>query len=118
MSVWDGTNMTKIDSFQIKGASGSKYAFDVYWRGVKFNAVGAVYAMVKRTERLGAAAWYEFIYIGETGDLSSRFDNHHKDACFDRKGADCIGIHREDNAGSRLVKEEDILKAHQWPCND
>lgn len=34
------------------------------------------------------------IYVGETGDLSTRFDSHHRQSCFDRSGVKGIGPQR------------------------
>jgi len=110
--------MALVDNFTITGKSGTMYPFKVYPMGQAFKALGGVYAITKRELRLGNAPLYHFVYIGETGDLSTRFDNHHKQACFDKAGADFIGVHLDGAQKSRTSTESDILAAHKWPCND
>jgi predicted GIY-YIG superfamily endonuclease len=61
---------------------------------------------------------FTLLYIGQTGDLSTRFDNHHKQWCFDRNGKTHIGVLPEPNEQRRLAIEADLLKAHRTPCND
>lgn len=109
--------MAKIGTLTLTGASGTKYAFNVYLYGTNFNAVGAVYCISKRTEKTDGTGSHTKIYIGETGDMSERFDNHHKEFCFKRHNANCISIHREDNEDKRLNIEEDLIDAYNLPCN-
>ena len=110
--------MAKIASMEVGGQSGSKYTFDFYPIDTSFNALGAVYIVTKRTLKPGGGGTHAYIYVGETGDLSTRFSDHHKQDCFDTHEANCIGIHLDDSEDSRLVKEDDIRVSHMWPCND
>lgn len=57
------------------------------------------------------------VYVGETGDLSSRFDDHHKAAAIRNLGADRIGVLVEQNDAQRLAIERDLLTNYNWPCN-
>ena len=109
--------MKKIGTLTLTGASGTKYAFDVYPYGTEFNAIGAVYYISKRTEKADGTGSHDKIYIGETGDLSERFDNHHKEPCFKMHSANCISIHQESNENKRLIIEEDLIDAYNPPCN-
>lgn len=97
----------------LTGKSGAKYSFVVYARAQKFNPVGAIYVMSKRLDD----GRYSIIYIGQTGDLSSRPLNHHRTACFDKHGADHLLIHVEQDAKKRLAIETDLIQAYQPPCN-
>lgn len=108
--------MAKLGTVTIKGKSGTEYDFTVYPRGQSFNAVAVVYAISKRTVKDGKGS-HEWIYIGETEDVSTRFDNHHKEYCFAEHDADCVSIHREDSEDERVRIEDDILKGRTWPCN-
>jgi hypothetical protein len=110
--------MTKLADLTVAGKSGNEYKFEVYARETAFNAVGAVYMVTKRTKKPGGNATHKFLYVGETGDLSTRFDDHHKQDCFDLEGANCICVHQDGGEKSRLAKESDLFKAHDWPCND
>lgn len=111
--------MSKLDTVNLKGKSGNSYAFEIYSIDQAFNSVGAVYAILKYELRSGSTtAWYVHIYIGETGDLSTRFTNHHKQDCFDNHGANRIGVHVDSSEKSRKSVEDDILNGGKWPCND
>jgi hypothetical protein len=110
--------MSKLADLIVEGESGTKYKFEVYSRETTFNHVSAVYLLTKRTQKSDGTGTHEFLYVGETGDLGTRFDDHHKQDCFDRKGANCICVHRDGNEKSRLATESDLLAARNWPCND
>ncbi len=109
--------MAKIGTLTLTGASDIKYAFNVYPYGTEFKAIGAVYYISKRTEKADGTGSHDKIYIGETGDLSERFDNHHKEPCFKMYNANCISIHQESNENKRLIIEEDLIDAYNPPCN-
>ncbi len=50
----------------LTGNSGTSYEFSVYTYGRTFQAVGAVYAIMRRNDE----GRHAVIYIGQTGDLS------------------------------------------------
>lgn len=108
--------MGKIGTLKLTGALGIKYTFNVYPYGTKFKAIGAVYYISKRIIKNGTGA-HDKIYIGETEDLSERFDNHHKEPCFKMHNANCISIHQETNEEKRLIIEKDLIDARNPPCN-
>jgi len=97
----------------LTGASGKKYTFYVYPWGTEFKAVGGVYAVLKNNGSTNSV-----IYIGQTGDLSERFDNHHKKDCFRRHGATHIAAFVEGNEQARLAAESDLIAAYNPPCNE
>lgn len=105
--------MSKVDTITLFGASGRSYNFDVYPWNTSFKALGAVYTVLKKS-----GLNYTILYIGQTGDLSSRFDSHHKQTCFDRNGKTHIGIHLDSSENSRLAKERDLLGNYTPVCND
>ena len=104
---------TKTETIVLTGASGKKYTFYVYPWGAEFKAVGGVYAVLKQT-----GSTYYVIYIGQTGDLSERFDDHHKKDCFRRHGATHIAAFVEESEKARLAAESDLIAAYDPPCND
>ncbi|MHB1862232.1 MAG: GIY-YIG nuclease family protein [Gemmatimonadaceae bacterium] len=101
-----GTSSTVI----LKGRSGATYGFTVYPIDTKFKAVGAVYTILQSSSD-------GIIYIGQTGDLSERFDDHHKATCFARHGASFIGVHGETSERNRLAIETDLVQHYGPPCN-
>ena len=68
---------------KIDGQSGTKYSFDFYSIDTVFKALGAVYVITERTLKPAGGGSHAYIYVGETGDLGTRFSSHHKQDCFD-----------------------------------
>ena len=110
--------MTKISTMNVKGQSGTAYSFDFYPMGTTFRTLGAVYIVTKRVKKPDGGGSHTYLYVGETGHLSTRFDDHDKQDCFDKRGANCIGVHLDSTKQSRLDKEDDLLLGKGWPCND
>jgi hypothetical protein len=108
--------MSKIADANFTGKSGKTYEFHVYEWGTDFKAVGAVYAITKRTVKDGKGL-HTFIYFGHTGDLSERFDDHHKASCFTKNGVNCICVLLESSEKTRLAIESDLIDGHDTPCN-
>ena len=60
---------------------------------------------------------WEPIYIGQTGDLSERFDSHHAMDCIDREGATHIHVHLNSSAEeTRREEERDLIDSYDPPC--
>jgi len=110
--------MAKISTVKFKGKSGESYDFNVYPMDQSFKAIGGVYVVTRRFKDEDDGFRHKIIYVGETGDLSTRFDNHHKADCFTEHSANCICVHVDDDEDSRLAKEDDLIKLHNPPCND
>jgi hypothetical protein len=98
----------------VAGASGTSYEFEVHQWGTDFKDVGAVYLILRN----GSPGRYGLLYIGQTGDLSERFDNHHKRTCFDRNGKTHIGVKVVSAERQRLNIESDLLRKNRTTCND
>jgi predicted GIY-YIG superfamily endonuclease len=105
-----------MNTVNFQGLSGVAYTFTPYPIGQAFLAVGAVYIVAYRYINDGKY-YFKPIYIGETGDLSTRFDDHHKADCFTRNKANYICTHRDNNEDSRLKKEADLIDYWNPPCN-
>ena len=101
------------ESITMEGRSGAKYDFQIYQWGTAFKPLGAVYAVLKRR----ADGRYDVIYVGQTGDLSERFDNHHRAACFTLNGKTHIGVHLESSEQRRLAIEKDLIAYYGPSCN-
>lgn len=104
--------MSKETTVTLKGASGKTYNFDVYLWGVQFKPLGAIYTVLKKVPPN-----FHIYYVGQTGDLSTRFDNHHKQTCFDRNGKTHIAVHLEPTESVRLAKEADLVASYNPGCN-
>ena len=109
--------MGELSTVMFKGVSGSQYNFRVYTWDTTFKAVGAVYVVTRRYLQNGRY-YYDNIYVGQTGDLSERFDDHHKAFCFRNHRANCICVHVEGNRSHRLAIETDLIRALRPPCNN
>lgn len=110
--------MASLGQITINGQGGRQYTFDVYPWGTSFKSLGAVYYISKRIQR-GDGSWgHTKIYIGQTSDLSERFDDHHKKDCFSKHGANAISILLENNEDRRFAIEDDLITAIGPPCND
>ena len=96
----------------LTGASGHEYDFEVSALGADLDPVGAVYAITRKD-----GDEHIVLYIGHTGDLSKRFDDHHKSECFDENEADCLCVHFDGNKDSRLRKESDLHAQYRPNCN-
>lgn len=110
--------MAKIGAMVLLGKSGEQYQFSIYPMDEKFEAVGAVYAVTRQYENEKGTYTHHVVYVGETGNLSTRFDNHHKAECFKEHKADRICIHPKDDKDSRLVVEGDLIKMWNPDCQD
>lgn len=110
--------MARVSTVTFHGKSGAEYLFEVWHLDQTFNEVGAVYAVTRRYLNAEGNYSYYIIYVGETGDLSTRFENHHKADCFTEHKANCICTHRENDEDKRLAVEDDLIRHPNPPCND
>ena len=108
----------------LKGVSGKEYVFELYAFD-KYDDVKGAFAEVPALYLFGKLnadqSFFDFIYLGETGNLRTRYDNHQKEDCIKRQGANCIGIRALEefrNEAQRKAAEKDLLGAINFPCND
>lgn len=109
--------MPKLGDLTFTGASRRTYLFEVYEWNTQFNAVGAVYAITRFVVQAGTGGRHTLVYIGETGNLSTRFDNHHRATCFRREQASHICVHVDNDERSRRSKEADLIEYYDPVCN-
>lgn len=105
------------NSYSLKGASGKEYTFGIYSLDTSFKEVGGVYIFTKRVKNENKYS-HTNIYIGKTDDLSTRFDNHHKAACINMEGCNCICVMKVDTKKDRTEYETDLLLANNTTCNE
>ena len=106
------TIATDVSTVTVTGSSGAQYSFKVYPWDTQFKAVGAVYLVLRKGNPN-----FDLLYVGQTEDLSSRFDDHHKQPCFDRKGRTHIAILVESSEAQQLRIESDLVTKYQPSCN-
>jgi len=99
----------------IKGKSGTEYTFYVHKLPVSFKKTGGVYLY---TKLLDNKKTHSYIYLGITGDLSERFDDHHKAECIKREGGTHLCAFTESNKTRRESIEEDLLVSISTKCNE
>lgn len=102
------------DTIMATGASGSQYKFYLYPWGTGLKALGGIYMVLRKSNQNGN---HSVLYIGQTGDLSERFDNHHKKPCFDRNRKTHIAAMLESFEAKRLRIEDDLIKNYKPDCN-
>jgi predicted GIY-YIG superfamily endonuclease len=97
------------------GKSGREYRYWIYEIGTTFSKNPGNYIFAKEVKPL---EWSP-VYIGQTGDLSERLDNHHKMPCIKRRGATHIHIHTgSQDEDTRLAEEKDLALRWHPACND
>lgn len=109
--------MAKIADFILIGCSGTKYTFSVYPLNTEFKNLGGVYYISRRTMSEGIGR-HTNIYIGITNDLSTRFNDHHKEECFDKHQANCVSVFLCDSEKMRIEIEKDLLCNYDFLCNE
>ncbi len=109
---------TKIGAITFTGKSGTEYKFSIYPLNTSFKKnYGAVYFITRRYSKTDSRYSHKEIYVGQTNDLSERFDNHHKWDCFKKNGANCVCIYGAETESVQLRIEEDLIKNYDPPCN-
>lgn len=110
--------MAKLSTVTFTGASGKTYSFNVYEWGTNFKKdYGAVYFVTKRIKKAAGGYSHTKIYVGQTEDLSTRFDDHHKQDCFDTHKKNCVCVHGEQDKDTRLEIEKDLVDKYAPVCN-
>jgi len=97
------------------GKSGKTYKYWIYEIGYTFAQEPGNYIFAKETK---PHTWSP-IYIGQTDDLSERFDYHHKMPCIRRNKATHIHAHKSSTSEAvRQAEETDLIQRWHPVCND
>lgn len=99
---------TTQNTISATGVSGTSYTFTLYPLDTPFKGGAGVYIILKQKTAL---------YVGQTGDFSSRFRDHHKEAAWNRQGADLMAVLSVSTERERLAIEADLIKAYNPTCN-
>ena len=97
-----------------KGKSGQAYTYHLYNIGTQMDPVPANYIFAKATE----PNRFRAIYIGQTGDISERFDNHHKMPSIKKEGATHVCTHKSSTSETERQAEESDLIANYKPISN
>ncbi len=94
------------------GKSGLRYGGTLNRLSANFNDVACVYVIL--------TSEHKTVYVGETGELATRLQNHHKRSCWSEKGASYVFVHLQplSTEANRQQVEADILANYHFPCND
>lgn len=95
------------------GNSGKQYKYWIYKLSRNFAKEPGNYIFAIETE---PGLWVP-VYIGQTEDLSERFEDHHKAACISRNGATHIHANTNNSKQARLAEESDLVARWNPPCN-
>jgi len=106
--------MLEQSEVQLTGVSNQTYDFSVTDWGTSFYRFGSVYIILQKSGQ----SQFRLLYIGQTSDISERFYNHHKQACFDQNGKTHIGIYPESSESNRFAIETDLVRNYNPICND
>lgn len=107
--------MVEQETIQWEGQTGRRYRYWIYYIGTSFKKVPGNYIFAKQNVPLPD---FSPIYIGETEDLSERFENHPKMPCIKRNGATHIHVHiNRDGKTFRKAEEGDLIERWNSPCN-
>jgi hypothetical protein len=107
--------MADAPTIDWKGRSGSTYHYWIYRFWPNLKASPGNYIFARQTQ----PGYWLPVYIGQSGNLAERFDQHHKIEAARRQGATHIHVHL--NSGgeqARRDEEADLIAAWRPPCND
>jgi len=103
-----------MQSIDWKGKSGKTYHYGIFKIGIEFDEMPGNYVFAQETQ----PGTFRPIYIGETGNLNERFDDHHRMHCIKREGATHITAHGAyGGEEGRRAEEQDIKNFYNPPCN-
>lgn len=100
--------MSQLGQINATGTSSTTYTFYLYPLDTKFQAKGGVYIILRDNTAL---------YIGQSDDLSSRFDFHHKANCWRSRQANRMAAVAEADPDKRLEIEADLIDSYDPECN-
>lgn len=100
------------------GESGNEYQFDIYSSDTNFRNIGAIYIFCKISVDKDLNLMIVPLYIGETGELGKRIDNHEKWECVIFEGCTHICVKTISGRKARLEMEKDLRHNYSTPCND
>ncbi len=114
------THIATYKRISIMGNSGQKYDFLAWPLATRFRPLGAVYFVTKRSienKTYRQSGSHQYIYIGQTDDLSAPLATETQLDRFARQGANCICVHVEADPERRLAATRDLMAGNSSSCN-
>ena len=109
-----GRRLADLRTSKWTGQPGREYMYWIYEIGTVFSAEPANYIFAR--ER--SAGNHEAVYVGQTGDLSERFDRHPVMPRIGLSGATHIHVHKNDDGRrARIAEQNDLIARWDPPCN-
>jgi hypothetical protein len=103
---------------ELAGKSGKKYSFSIYPIDEECKDESGIYAFTKRMKENDGSFTHYVIYIGKAKSFETRFYDHHKDDCIDKKGANCLCLMKVSAESDREEYEKDLIRGQNPPCNE
>jgi hypothetical protein len=107
--------MAETPTVMWPGDTGLFYKYEIYPIETTFVATPGNYIFAKEA----TPHHWTPVYVGETHDLSLRFDARHRGECITKYGATHIHAHVNDS-GNKARQDEECAIRRQWkpPCNE
>lgn len=107
--------MTSREKLTLSGGTFVAYDFDVFPFDASLHAVPCVYVVTRRTN--GDGGHHRVVFVGETASLVHHFRDHPKAECFIQHRANCVGVHREEDAAMRRETANELIAELTPVCN-
>lgn len=108
--------MAELQRLHLQGGSLVNYAFQVFPLEANFHPVAGVYVVTCQAETGNRE--HEVLFVGETDRMPAHLRDHPKAACFAEHGANCVGVHRLEDAAARTEALQDLVGQLSPVCND
>ena len=108
--------MAELEALHLQGGSMVNYAFEVFPLDATFHPIPAVYVVTQQSETGNRE--HRVLYVGEIDKMPEHLGDHPKTSCFSKQDANCVGVHRLEDAASREAAVADLLGQLRPICND
>ncbi len=108
--------MAELETLHLQGGSMVNYAFEVFPLDATFHPIPAVYVVTKQSE--AGNREHRVLYVGETDKMPEHLRDHPMTSCFTKEEANCVGVHRLEDAASREAAAADLRGQLHPICNE
>ena len=108
--------MPRKSTINFSGQSGTVFTFDTQDISKTPTIRESVYFVTHRKINVFGAV-RDVVYIGQSVDITSKFPDHPKKACFQEHEADCLCIYAEDSEPERQRIYDDLINGYEPKCN-
>ncbi len=110
--------MNELNIAKVRGQFGTEYSFRWFHIPKEASRIpksGGIYIVAKAEAPLEGEPTIEGLFLGESKDFSSALQAHPQQACFEKQGANIIGVLPLPNPEAAIPIKFD-LSALVWPC--